>query len=297
MNILSFGEPILINYLDSGKLSNNSKSIFDLGGSEIRTLVSLSNLGNSTYLLSVFPCNELSNEFINVLKDNKINTDLVIKSEDELIGSVYVKNKKYYYQNDYSAFSKINVININFTKIFQYNYNWIHLTGVSSLISSNTKIIFNELIRLGIDKNIKISFNFNHRPSLHVIDVLWKIIKKIINKFEIFQISSTDLYKIFKLENINLSNIDDSLLEFCRKFSIKKCLINFKEESESLNIVHSVLVIDNKIYKSELKEYCSFRSFNYDDIYISYIINNFEDDNITKLLNDATEYTIKNLIN
>ena len=270
---------------------------FQIMPAEIRTLVSLSNLGNNTFLLSVFPYNKLSSEFIDVLKDDNINTDLIIRSEDELIGSVYVKNKKFFYQNEHSAFSKINVIDVDFSKIFKFNYDWIHLTGVSILTSSNTKIIFNELIRLATSKNIKINFNFNYRSSLHLINTLWLMIKKVINKFEIFQISNTDLTKIFELEKFSLSNIDDSLLVFCRKFEIKRCLVNFKEENETSQKVNSVMVIKNKIYKSDLNEYNSSRSFDYDDIYISYIINNIQDDNITKLLNDATKYTIKNLVN
>ena len=70
MNILTFGEPLLINYLSKPKITSSCDSFFSLGGSEINTSIALANLGNFVYLLSVFPNNDLGDGYIEVIKNS-----------------------------------------------------------------------------------------------------------------------------------------------------------------------------------------------------------------------------------
>ena len=50
MNILTFGEPLLLNYLSEPKICSSCNSFFCLGGSEVNTAVTLSNLKNNVLI-------------------------------------------------------------------------------------------------------------------------------------------------------------------------------------------------------------------------------------------------------
>ena len=76
-NILTFGEPLLINYIESKELDNYSESYFSLGGAEFNTSITLKKLGNDPYIVSSLPDNKLGKYYIEILKKNGIETDFI----------------------------------------------------------------------------------------------------------------------------------------------------------------------------------------------------------------------------
>ena len=293
MSILSFGEPLLINYLESNKLTSGSKSYFSLGGSEINTLVSLSSLGRKTSLISCCPENNFGQEFIDNLEENKVNTEFVQRSENEMFGSIYIKNNKVFNQRTKSAFSNINIYEVEFMKIFNKEIDWLHLTGIPPLISSNAKIVWKELLRSGIEKNIKISIDFNFKPALGFIDELWNMIKPNIDKIEVFIVSVDDLHSICKMEQIEINekSSEQILLIFCQKFNVKKGVLYIKKLKNDKQLCRSIMVSDNVVYSSNIKEYNCIDHSKDSDLFSGYLIHGLlNNDKITKILNEADKY-------
>jgi len=293
MSILSFGEPLLINYLESNKLTSVSKSYFSLGGSEINTLVSLSSLGRKTSLISCFPENNFGQEFIDNLEKNKVNTEFIQRSENEMFGSIYIKDNKVFNQRKNSAFSNINIYEVEFMKIFNKEIDWLHLTGIPPLISSNAKIVWKELLRYGIEKNIKISIDFNFKPALGFIDELWNMIKPNIDKIEVFIVSVDDLHSICKMEQleINEKSSEQMLLIFCQKFNVKKGVLYIKKLKDDTQLCRSIMVSDNVVYSSNIKEYNCIGHTKDSDLFSGYLIHGLlNNDKITKILNEADKY-------
>lgn len=295
MSVLSFGEPLLINYLESNKLTSVSNSYFSLGGSEINTLVSLSNLGRSTCLVSCFPQNNFGSEFIDIIERNKVNTDFIQRSDNQMFGSIYVKGDKVFYQMKNSAFSNINVYEIEFTKIFNKEIDWLHLTGIPPLVSTNSRIVWKEMLRVGIEKNIKISIDFNFKNNLGFIGELWDIVKPNIHKIELFIISEDDLNNICKIEQIEIDekSAEKTLLAFCKNFNVKKGVLSIKRFNNGLPFFRSIMVSENFVYSSNVKEYTPNKYIGESDLFSGYLIHGLlNNEKISTVLNQADNYVI-----
>lgn len=290
--ILTFGEPLLINYLSESKLVSSCESYFSLGGSEINTSVALSKLGNEVYLVSIFPDNNLGNEFIDILISKKINVKYVIKSDDNLIGSMYVKNNKVIYQRQHSSF--YNCKNVNLESIFKIKYNWVHLTGITPSLNDKCKAEWLNILNKSIFLNIPVSIDLNYRPTLCELPYLWNIVKPYVNKLNLFVLSKNDLKDLCILENINVNkNIEDLMLYFCKKFEVKRLVICIKNvllnKSQDR---YSLMVCNNQLYKSSLKNHTPIEHIGGGDAYIGSLI-----DGILKwkanILDDADNFTIE----
>ena len=294
MKILTFGEPLLVNYLSKPEITSTCKSYFSLGGSEINTAVTLSKLNNCVYLLSVFPNNELGNGYINVIKNFNINTNYIIKSNEDLIGSMYVKDNSVIYQRKHSAFSYIKDINLE--NIFSIKYNWVHLTGITPSLNENCKNEWNKILNHSLFLKIPISIDLNYRPALCSLQHLWNIIKPYVSNLELFLLSVKDIKDICKLENISgllSKDLSDIMLIFAKKLNIKRLVTCVKDvlENQSQNR-YSLMIYNNKLYSSKEKNHTPVEHIGGGDAYVGCLINSIlkGKDNI---LEEADNYTIE----
>ena len=302
--ILTFGEPLLINYLPGQKISSEGDSYFSLGGSEINTSITLSKHNNHVYLVSSLPDNKLGQEFLGILEDRNIQTHYIhLSKEHQLIGSMYVKNNEVIYQRQYSCFSFFNVMNIEFDNIFENNFNWCHLTGITPLLSVSISLVWKEILNNCFIYEIPVSIDLNYRPSLGGFHELWRIVKPIVSKLELFIISISDISLIAKFEHLEMStlNLEQQLLLLSDKLSINKLVICQKEvlEDGTQNRC-SYLVYEYKIYKSKNKYHYPIEHIGGGDAFVGSLINSFLrnslnenlDNHITEILNQADYYTI-----
>ena len=302
--ILTFGEPLIIHYLPDPILTSESNSFFSLGGSEINTSISLANNNHQVYLLSSLPDNKLGQEFLETLKHRSIQTQYIhLSKEHQLIGSMYVKNKGVIYQRQYSCFSFLNVMNIDLDNIFKNNYNWCHLTGITPLLGVSISLLWKEILNNCFIFQIPVSIDLNYRPALGEFHELWRIVKPIVSKLELFIISISDILLISKFENLDMStlNIEQQLLLLADKLSINKLVICQKEvlEDGTQNRC-SYLVYKYKIYKSKNKYHYPIEHIGGGDAFVGSLINSFLrnslnenlDNHITEILDQADYYTI-----
>ena len=293
MNILTFGEPLFLNYLSEPKICSSCNSFFSLGGSEVNTAVTLSNLRNNVFLLSVFPNNELGNEFINVIESLGINTRYVVKSNEDLIGTMYIKDNSVFYQRRHSAFSYISDVNLN--DIFSTDYNWVHLTGITPMLSENCKSEWLKLLNKSLSLKIPISCDLNYRPALGDLTNLWNIVKPYINCFDLFLLSINDLKEICKLENIDISKkmIDKIMSMFALKFNIKRLVICRKKILEhNSQDRNSLMIYKNELYSSKVKNHTPVEHIGGGDAFVGSLINGILK-NKNNILDEADLYTIE----
>ena len=297
MGILTFGEPLLINYLESPKLKSVCDSYFSLGGSEINTMVTLRDLKKKTFLISAFPNNKLGLEFFDVLKKIGIDTEFCKLSQDDLIGSVYVKNNEVIFQRKHSSFSKLKYSEVNFDIIFNNNYDWVHFTGITPMLSKESEKIWIRLLEESINRKIKSSIDFNFRPKLGKLEDLWSLVKKYIHNFFLFVISKNDLFNLSKLENLE-TNLSTELLliNFCKKFNVQRCVICIKEMRNRFQIRYSLLYSNNKIYKSLSRKQNPIENIGGGDSFIGCLISQYIENKTFELdmLDKADFYTINN---
>lgn len=304
--ILTFGEPLIIHYLPEPILTSESNSFLSLGGSEINTSISLANNNNQVYLLSSLPNNKLGQEFLEILEHRNIETQYIhLSKEHQLIGSMYVKNKGVIYQRQYSCFSFFNVMNIDLDNIFENNFNWCHLTGITPLLSVSVSLLWKELLNNCFIYQIPVSIDLNYRTALGEFHELWRIVKPIVFRLELFIISIPDILLISKMEHLEMStlNLEQQLLLLADRLSINKLVTCQKQllEDGTQNRC-SYLVYKQKIYKSKIKNHSPVEHIGGGDSFVGSLINSFLrnslnnnlHEQITNILDKADYYTIDN---
>ena len=302
--ILTFGEPLIIHYLPEPILTSESNSFLSLGGSEINTSISLANNNHQVYLLSSLPDNKLGQEFLEILEHRNIETQYIhLSNEHQLIGSMYVKNQGVIYQRQYSCFSFFNVMNIDLDNIFEENFNWCHLTGITPLLSVSIALLWKEILNNCFIYQIPVSIDLNYRPALGEFHELWRIVKPIVSKLELFIISISDILLISKFEHLDMStlNLEQQLVLLADKLSINKLVTCQKQilEDGSQNRC-SYLVYKHKIYKSKIKNHTPIEHIGGGDAFVGSLINSVLrnssnenlDNQITEILNQSDYYTI-----
>ena len=295
-NILTFGEPLLINYIKLSNDTDSSESYFSLGGSEINTSITLKKLGNEPYIISSLPDNELGDYYVNVLHKHKIKSNF-IKRNGELIGSMYIKNNKVFYQRKYSSFSFLSMNNIDFNNIFSLEYNWLHLTGITPLLNSNVREIWCSLIENSIQRKIPVSIDLNYRPPLGSFKDLWSTIKSYISEINTLVISENNILNICMLEDIVYSSfLDNNLKEIGNKLNVNRIVICMKERRDGKQKRYSIMFYKQKIYYSNIKEHIPLEEIGGGDSYIGCLIDQLlnNPDNILENLDYSDTYTILN---
>lgn len=302
--ILTFGEPLMIHYLPDPILTSESNSFFSLGGSEINTSISLANNNHQVYLLSSLPDNKLGQEFLEILEHRNVQTQYIhLSKEHQLIGSMYVKNNEVIYQRQYSCFSFFNVMNIDLDNIFEENFNWCHLTGITPLLGVSIALLWKEILNNCFIYQIPVSIDLNYRPSLGGFHELWRIVKPIVSKLELFIISITDISLIAKFEHLEMSilNLEQQLLLLADKLSINKLVTCQKEILvDGTQNRCSYLVYEHRIYKSKIKYHYPIEHIGGGDAFVGSLINsllmnslnNNLNEQITNILDKADYYTI-----
>jgi 2-dehydro-3-deoxygluconokinase len=295
--ILTFGEPILINYISCNNTKDFSDSYFSLGGSEINTSVALKNLGCEPYLLSCIPKNFLGKYYLDNLIKKCLNTDLLMESNEDLIASMYIKNGDVFYQRKYSAFYFLKKSDIDFNRVFSIEYDWLHLTGITPLLSETVKDIWVYLLEKCIELRIPISIDLNYRPKLGNFKDLWLIIRKYISDINTLIVSEGNIIDICMHENIVYSNfIDNNLKEISKKMNINKLVICLKERENGIQKRYSILVYNNELYYSNIKKHIPLEDIGGGDSYIACLIDQLLNNpgNIKENLDFSDIYTILN---
>ena len=304
--ILTFGEPLILHYLQYPKLCSEGNSFYSLGGSEINTSISLSKQNNQVYLISSLPDNQLGKEFLNILQQKCIQTDYIyLCSQHQLIGSMYVKDNQVVYQRQYSSFSFLNLINVDIESVSEQSFDWCHLTGITPLLSVGSCLIWRELIELSLVSQVPVSLDLNYRPSLSNFEHLWNLVKPFLSELELFIISVSDISLIAKVEQLELLELqlEQQLLLLADKLKISKLVLCQKHvlENGSQNRC-SYLVYQQHIYKSKIKNHTPKEHIGGGDAFVGSLINSILKndlnlntcDVITNILDIADYYTINN---
>ena len=172
------------------------------------------------------------------------------------MGSMIIKNNKVIYQRQNSAFSHCIIENFEFDHIFEKKYEWVHLTGITPILSNTVFQTWDHIINTSLANNIPVSIDFNHRLSLCSFKTLWSIIKPYLPKLELFVLSLNDLYTICNEENIYTSEnctLSSKLLEMCKHFKIKRAIICVKDKIDGYQTRYSIMCLNGILHKSPLK--------------------------------------------
>ena len=248
--ILTFGEPLMtfhIPLLNTVVASGGSNTNMSLGGSEINTAIALHRLGHEVTLLTVLPNNELGQYYKDVLKEIGISTKYVLLSNGSM-GNMFIKDNQVCYDRKHSAFYNMNSMLFPLDDIFKESFDWIHLTGITPSLSNHNLNVWKSILEQGLKQNIRVSFDFNHRPSLIDFTDLWKIVKPYLPFLTIIFLSEADIKHILSIEKIQSTH------SMIQSLNIKQIICCVKKQIDQHQLRCSVLMNSTSSIKSTAKK-------------------------------------------
>lgn len=170
--ILAFGE-IMMRLSPTGTDSLRSGKSFAVtyGGTEANVLACLTAFGHETEYLTALPEGELGCAVLDHLAKFGVGTSFV-KTGGDTLGIYFAENDlsgsrgaKVIYYRRHSEFTRLHPGSFDTDKIFD-GVSLFHISGISFALSASSRELAFELMKEAKKRNIKISFDFNYRPSL-----------------------------------------------------------------------------------------------------------------------------------
>lgn len=185
--IICFGESLLrFQMLNDSFFDAENRIKLYPGGSEANVAVRLANLGFSTGFVSAGPDTKLTEDYLSVLKDNKVDVSQFIYSGTRL-GSYYLLSPdglskgEVIYDREYSSFSQLKKGDVDWDSIFN-EVEWLHWTALTPALSNDSVELMEEGLKEASQRKIPISVDLNYRSKLwqygkDPIEVMPKLIK------------------------------------------------------------------------------------------------------------------------
>lgn len=169
--ILCFGEALLrFAPLLEGKWIENSSMQTYIGGAELNVAIALARWNTKVKYLTAMPSNYLSDEILTYLQGIKIDTSSIILSKGRM-GSYILpfgddfKNKGVIYDRNDTAFSLLNIDQIDLDKLFK-GVTWFHFSSICPALNRNIAQLSLELLKEAKNRNITTSIDYNYRNKL-----------------------------------------------------------------------------------------------------------------------------------
>lgn len=146
------------------------------GGSEANIALALANLGVDSTFFSVVPDNSLGKSAIRMLRSNDVHcTPVILSTEAETpthrLGTYYletgygIRASKVIYDRKHSAMAEYDFGGVDLDALLE-GYDWLHLSGITPALSPNCAQLILDLLRVGREKGLTVSFDGNFRSKL-----------------------------------------------------------------------------------------------------------------------------------
>jgi 2-dehydro-3-deoxygluconokinase len=178
------------------------------GGAETNFLVSLSNYGFKTRLVTALPDNEIAHNAIQILKSFSIDTSTVIFSEGR-VGIYYLeqgsgpRSSKVIYDRAHSSISQAKITQFDWDSIFSKT-SWFHTTGITPALSQKSADLTEYAMKYAKKLGLVVSCDLNYRKKL------WKygktpkeMMNKLLPYIDVVIANEEDIQTTLELESFN----------------------------------------------------------------------------------------------
>lgn len=218
MKVLGFGEILLRLATDKGKRIGQVNSFnSNYGGGEANVLVSLSNFGIDTKILTAVSNNEIGQTIISYLRSFNIETKNIIK-KNKRTGIYFLevgsgnRNSKVIYDRLDSAFSNLILDDIDLEDILK-DIDIIHFSGITLALSNSLREITVKILKKCKEKKIKVSYDSNYRANLWTLEEARIWTKQILPYINIFSAGILDAENILEMSS-NKEEREEKLKEY-----------------------------------------------------------------------------------
>lgn len=171
-NVLCFGEILYRLQAKDEHFFNNDQSVIYAypGGSEANVAVALATLSIPCTYVSAAPDHSLTDEILNTLNRNHVDTSKFIFGGERL-GSYILQSAngltsgEVIYDRKYSSFSTLKAEDIDWDELFA-NCSWFHWTALTPALNANLAHLMLTALKIAYEKKITISVDLNYRSRL-----------------------------------------------------------------------------------------------------------------------------------
>lgn len=264
MKITALGEVLLRLATKKGVLiSNTSELNVNYGGGETNVLVSLSNFGLETRMISKISEDSFGDGMLSYLRSKSIDTTYVSRGEGRTpiyfleVGSGN-RNSKVIYDRKSSAFSSICEEDVVIEEALR-DVDIFHFSGITLAISEEVRKFTFKILEYCRLNNILVSYDSNYRAKMWSLEEASKATKMVLPYVNILSAGILDAENILNM-NCNIEDRYKKLNyyydEITKEYSnIKHIFSSFREiKSASVNTLQCNYYTNNKLFPSKIHE-------------------------------------------
>ncbi|XAM44511.1 2-dehydro-3-deoxygluconokinase [Terrisporobacter petrolearius] len=207
MKVAGFGEIMLRLSTNKGQMITQCNSFnANYGGGEANVLVSLSNYGVDTRMLTCVSNDDIGKSITNYLSSHSVDTNFINKRDKRTgiyflqVGSGNRASKVIYDRAD-SAFANMNVDDLHIEKALE-GVGVFHFSGITLALSNDLRKLTMKILEHCKKNNIMVSYDSNYRAKLWTLEEARKATLEILPYVNLLSAGILDA------ENILLMNSD-----------------------------------------------------------------------------------------
>ena len=260
MRVAGFGEIMLRLSTNKGKMIAQSNNFnVDYGGGEANVLISLSNYGVDTRMLTMVSNNDIGKTILNYLRSYDVDTNF-IKSSDKRTGIYFLqvgsgnRSSKVIYDRKDSAFANMKVDDLDIEKALE-GIHVFHFSGITLALSEELRVLTLKILKHCKANNIMVSYDSNYRAKLWTLEEARKATLEVLPYVNILSAGILDAENIL-LMNCNSEDKYEKLKYYYDEISktypnIKHIFSSIRDiKSSTVNTLQCNYYTGNKLYSS-----------------------------------------------
>ena len=206
MRVAGFGEIMLRLSTNKGQMITQCQGFnANYGGGEANVLISLSNYGIDTRMLTSVSNDDIGNSIINYLGSHNVDTNFINKAYKRTgiyflqVGSGNRASKVIYDRAD-SAFANMKVENMDIEKALE-GVDIFHFSGITLALSSELRKLTMKILEHCKKNNIMVSYDSNYRAKLWTLEEARKATLEILPYVNLLSAGILDAENILLLKS------------------------------------------------------------------------------------------------
>lgn len=258
--VVGFGD-LLVSFAPAGYLRFIQADRMDVNytGAEANVLVSLSQFGVETELVTRLPVNPISECAQAWMNKFRVGTHYIAHG-GERIGVIYTERgasqrpSRVVYDRGHTAMATARPENFDWEKIFE-GAGWFHFTGITAALSDSCAEICLEACRKAKEKGLIVSCDLNYRKKLWSEEKARSVMEKLVSYVDVLIANEEDADKVLGIRaddtdvmagKLNRDGYADVARKICERYGVKQVGITLRRSLSATDNAWSAMLYDGE---------------------------------------------------